>query len=657
MRLARITLSLVVGYIALSLPLCPLCAQSEGVCTLDSLVVTGNRHLQAVESGVPLQRLSAQDIERLGVTDAGDAMKYMSGVTVKDYGGAGGLKTVSIRGMGAQHTAVFYDGVAVGDCQSGQVDLGRFSTENLGGLQFVIGQGDDIYTSARMFASAGCVSLDTRLHEGNYMRATVRTASFDTYKASLLAGRSCGNGLKYSFFADYTNSAGDYGFTIDNVRGDISGRRVNADIEALRAEAGLMWSNGNAHTVRAKLYAYGSRRGVPGAVIVDNPLSSERLLSRNFFGQIHYEYVASGSVRMKATLKQNYTFDRNRLPAASVTHEYSQYETDASYTVKWQPADNFSFVFAEELFYNTLHTSNRHNAMSSTPERLTVLSAVAARYCLGRVCATASLLHSYAEEWTSKGEVAPSRSRFSPSLALSVQPAGSGWLLRASYKDIFRLPTFNDLYYRESGNYKLRPEKSRMLNAGVAYAGSAGGWLTSLRFSLDGYCGRVEDKIVAVPGIFVWKMSNVDDVSLTGADANLSVDVEFGKATQLTLAAAYSYMRAIDDGKGSPTKGHQIIYTPLHSGSLSAALHTAVADFGYSLLWSGERYRLAQNIPSTRVDGYFDHSLNVSRSWKISTAVLTAKMEAMNILDKNYEIIRYYPMPGRNYRLSLTLNL
>lgn len=657
MRLARITLSLVVGYIALSLPLCPLCAQSEGVCTLDSLVVTGNRHLQAVESGVPLQRLSAQDIERLGVTDAGDAMKYMSGVTVKDYGGAGGLKTVSIRGMGAQHTAVFYDGVAVGDCQSGQVDLGRFSTENLGALQFVIGQGDDIYTSARMFASAGCVSLETRLPEGNYMRATVRAASFDTYKASLLAGRSCGNGLKYSFFADYTNSTGDYGYTIDNVRGDIGGRRVNADVEALRAEAGLMWSSGNAHTVRAKLYGYGSRRGVPGAVIVDNPLSSERLLSRNYFGQIHYEYVASGSVRMKAALKQNYTYDRNRQPAASVTHEYSQYETDASYTVKWQPADNLSFVFAEELFYNTLHTSNRHNAMSSTPERLTVLSAAAARYCQGWLCATASLLHSYAEEWTSKGEVAPQRSRFSPSLALSVQPAGSGWLLRASYKDIFRLPTFNDLYYRESGNYKLRPEKSRMLNAGVAYAGSAGGWLRSMRFSLDGYCGRVEDKIIAVPGIFVWKMSNVDDVSLTGADANLSADVEFGKAAQLTIAAAYSYMRAVDDGKESPTKGHQIIYTPLHSGSLSAALHTAVADFGYSLLWSGERYRLAQNIPSTRVDGYFDHSLNVSRSWKISTAVLTAKMEAMNILDKNYEIIRYYPMPGRNYRLSLTLKL
>jgi outer membrane receptor protein involved in Fe transport len=360
---------------------------------------------------------------------------------------------------------------------------------------------------------------------------------------------------------------------------------------------------------------------------------------------------------MKAALKQNYTFDRNRQPAASATHEYSQYETDASYTVKWQPAGNVSFVLSEELFYNTLHTSNRHNVMSSTPERLTVLSAVAARYCLGWVSATVSLLHSYAEEWTSKGEVAPSRSRFSPSLTLSVQPAGSGWLLRASYKDIFRLPTFNDLYYRESGNYKLSPEKSRMLNAGVAYAGSAGGWLTSLRFSLDGYCGRVEDKIVAVPGIFVWKMSNVDEVLLSGIDANVSTKIKLGHSSHLEFSGAYSYMHAVDNTEGSAVEGEQIIYTPRHSGSASTALRTLLLDAGYSLVWSCERYRLAQNIPSSRVDGYCDHSIWLSRDWTIGKLVLSTRIEAMNLLDKNYEIIRYYPMPGRSVRLSATINL
>ena len=51
------------------------------------------------------------------------ALKRFAGVQVKDYGGVGGMKTVNIRGLGAGHTGVTYDGVQVGDCQSGQVDL------------------------------------------------------------------------------------------------------------------------------------------------------------------------------------------------------------------------------------------------------------------------------------------------------------------------------------------------------------------------------------------------------------------------------------------------------------------------------------------------------------------------------------------------------
>ena len=114
MQAHRIIKACYVGLFAASLPLCSISAQSDdSVCLLDTLIVNGNR-VSSIESSAPLQHLSAQEIERLGVTNVGDAMKHLSGVTVKDYGGIGGLKTVSIRGMGAQHTAVFYDGVAVG---------------------------------------------------------------------------------------------------------------------------------------------------------------------------------------------------------------------------------------------------------------------------------------------------------------------------------------------------------------------------------------------------------------------------------------------------------------------------------------------------------------------------------------------------------------
>lgn len=644
---------------AASLPLCNIFAQSDdGVRQLDSIVVSSKR-VSCIESSAPVQRLSAQEIERLGVTNVGDAMKHLSGVTVKDYGGIGGLKTVSIRGMGAQHTAVFYDGVAVGDCQTGQVDLGRFSTDNLSGVQLLIGEGDDIYRSARMLASAGSVSLETHLPQARTLKASARVGSFDSYQANIYLADKVGRHSRASLFVDYTNANGCYRFDIDGAGGSIGGRRINSDIESLRAEANFRWSK-ERHTLHTKIYGFCSERGVPGAVIVDNPLSSERLLSRNFFGQILYEFAASNEVRMKASFKHNYTYDRNRLPvtAGSVAkHTFEQHESDLSYTIKWQPTEKWTFVLAEELVHNTLSTSNKHNVMSANPNRLTMLSAVSLRYSSTILCATASLLHSMANEWSDKGEVAPRRSRLSPSFSLSYYPVGRALCLRASYRDIFRLPTFGDLYYRESGNFKLRPEKSRMLNIGAAYSLPRIGILQELSLSVDGYYGHVTDKIVAVPGIFIWKMSNVDEVALSGADANIAGKIKLSRLSHLQLSGAYSYMHAVDDTEGSAVNGEQITYTPRHSGSYSAALHTPVLDAGYSLLWSGERYRLAQNIPSSRVDGYCDHSVWLSRDWAIGKSTLSTRIEAMNILDKNYEIIRYYPMPGRSFRLSATINL
>jgi outer membrane cobalamin receptor len=90
---------------------------------------------------------------------------------------------------------------------------------------------------------------------------------------------------------------------------------------------------------------------------------------------------------------------------------------------------------------------------------------------------------------------------------------------------------------------------------------------------------------------------------------------------------------------------------------VDAALATPVVDFGYSLLWSGKRYFIARNIPSNEIDAYGDHSLWLSRTWNLKGLTLFAKAEVKNITDRNYEIIRYYPMPGRNYALTIILTL
>ena len=643
-----------------------LSAQVNGEHLLDSLTVTESLVRSATESSAPLQRLSSSDLQRLGVTNAADALKFMSGVTVKDYGGVGGLKTIGIRGLGAQHTAVFYDGVAVGDCQSGQVDLGRYSTGNLGSVELLIGQGDDIYRTARMLSAAGVVSLESKTADSGKPSGEWeiygRTGSYGSYKGSIRHSRTMGKGWTLSAFGEYATSQGDYPYTIKNPVTTVSGRRNNSDIDELRGEVNLAWQHNNRHHIRLKLYAYDSDRGLPGGVIVDNPITTESLKSKNLFGQIFYEYLAAETLKMKFALKHNAATDRHNAPTATgvSTNNYRQHESDLSYTAMWSPklVKGLSVAWSEELFRNKLTTTNSHVDMPTAPQRLTTLSAISARYTYRTLSLTGSLLHTYATESAPTGSVAPDKNRFSPSVALLFYPLpGEDLCLRASYKSIFRMPTFNDLYYREVGNYKLAPEKSKQWNIGAAYSVRPAAWCNRLTLTADAYHGKVEDKIVAVPNVFMWKMSNVDQVEIIGADLGTKATFSFTGDTRMNLAATYSYMRAVNRTEGSPLYGHRIVYTPLHSGSADLSITTPIADIGYTLLWSDSRYHLAQNIPSNEIRAYADHSLWLSRCWELGKYTLLAKAEVKNIGDDNYEIIRYYPMPGRNYALTLILTL
>ena len=124
--------------------------------------------------GTPLQIMDRAGIDRLGVQDLSEAVKRFSGVTVQDYGGIGGLKTVSVRSLGAKHTAVSYDGVTITDAQSGQVDISRFSLDNVEMVSLSIGQSDDIFQTARVYASAGALNIQTG-------KPTFKDKSFHTY--------------------------------------------------------------------------------------------------------------------------------------------------------------------------------------------------------------------------------------------------------------------------------------------------------------------------------------------------------------------------------------------------------------------------------------------------------------------------------------------
>ena len=629
---------------------------------MSGVTVTERRLPVSLTAGAPVQRMEKAELERMGALDVSDAVRHFSGVSVKDYGGIGGMKTVSVRSLGAQHTAVSYDGVAVGDCQSGQVDISRFSLDNVSALTLTIGQGDDIFQPAKALASAGVLSIETGKPDFGAasfrLAARVKSGSFGLANPSLFGAVRLGGKAALSFYGDYLRADGIYPFEYVNGTRRIKAKRNNSDIQAYRGEANFYTSLGDGQDLRAKLYLFHSERGLPGSVVYDNPYAAERLHDRNYFGQLNYEVSFSPKWKLKAAGKFNYVWNRDTDKEAAGMRDdrFRQTETYLTATLWSEPLRGLSFSLAQDFAYNDLSTTLSN---CQYPERYTVLTALSAQYWHPVFRITASLLNTYITENVRTGTAADDRQRLSPAVSLSWRPLPStAWRLRASYKDIFRMPTFNDLYYRLIGNTRLRPESTRQWNVGTTWGGRVSPVVETLDVSVDAYYNKVKDKIVAVPTMFVWKMSNVGEVETVGVDVNVSAGIRVAKSMRFGLSGAYNFMRAEDvTDRDSKLWRNQIAYTPRHSGSGSLTWETPWVDVAYNVVFASERYRMPQNSADNRIRPYSDHSLSAFRTFRRGRHALRLQADALNLGGRNYEIVRFYPMPGRNYKFTVTYYL
>lgn len=172
---------------------------------LGEVVVTVRRIQKEV---IPVQELSGNQLQRLSSHSVADALRYFSGIQIKDYGGVGGLKTVNIRSMGTNHVGVFYDGIELGNAQNGQVDLGRFSLDNMEAVTLYNGQKSAIFQPAKDFGSAGSIYLQSRTpkfgpDKDNHVKAVFKTGSFGVINPAILWEHRISENISSSVSAEY----------------------------------------------------------------------------------------------------------------------------------------------------------------------------------------------------------------------------------------------------------------------------------------------------------------------------------------------------------------------------------------------------------------------------------------------------------------------
>lgn len=647
-------------------------SQSRKDTLKEHTIVTVNVKKKNFKEILPAQVLSGEELERLNSQSVADALRYFSGIQIKDYGGIGGLKTINIRSMGSQHVGVFYDGIQIGNAQNGVVDLGRYSLDDLEEISLYNGQKSEIFQPAKDFGSSGSIYLQPKVPSFKGNRKTnlvvrLKNSSIDLFNPSFRLEQKISENISASFSSEFIQSDGVYKYRYKkkypdgDVAYDTIAKRLDSDIHAKRFETSLNGTlNNGSWNVRG--YGYMSNRGIPAA-IVNNRFDGrgERQTDENFFvqGSFKKKIFPKLETQIKAKFAYDYTHYIDTVSSIKIKNQYIQRELYVSSSNLYSITSDWDVSASVDFQYNNLDADLVN---FSYPTRYTTLAAFATTYQWKCLKFLGSVLGTFVSENVAKNTKSPDRTEWTPSAFLSYQPfAGKDFTVRAFYKRIFRMPTFNDLYYTMIGNTSLKPEFTNQYNLGFAYSkGFSGSVLQRISAKVDGYFNKVENKIIAAPNgsMFRWTMLNLGEVEILGTDINLQADLLFGNV-KIRPLLSYTFQRARDfSDREESYFGHQIPYTPWHSGSFSLMSDYKDWSFNYSFIYVGERYDVNQNnIQYNYIQPWYTHDWSVQRKIKWKEHQFKASFEVNNIFNQYYDVVLNYPMPGRTFKLIVSFTL
>ena len=632
----------------------------------------------AMREVVPSQKLNGEMLEKLNTHSVADALRYFSGIQLKDYGGVGGIKTVNIRSMGTHHLGISYDGIQLGNAQNGQIDLGQFSLDNVEEITLYNGQKSAIFQPASDFGHAGAIYIRTRMpdfeqDEQTHLKVKTQYGSSDMFRFSTLWEQKLSETLSSSVSAGFLTASGKYKFRYERrypngeTAWDTTAVRQNGDIHAERIEANLF---GRLYqgSWQVKGYLYNSARGIPGAIVNNVWRRGERQQDLNTFVQAAFDKNVGDGFSTRWLAKYAYynthyvNKDTTQLP---VDNRYKQQEIYLSTANVLELLPNWSASLSYDFKWNKLNADTYNFAF---PTRVSNLVSLATAVDYKHLKAQGSILASFINDKTHRrGEFIGmdsnnSLTKFTPALFVNIYPfRGTFFSLRAYVKKSFRMPTFNDLYYTDMGNANLVPESALQYDAGFALNKHfEHGIIRHAEMHFDAYYNTVHDKIVAYPKgqQFRWTMLNLGKVHIKGIDIEAEADFQIGKDLVATTRAQYTYQDARDvtDPDDSYYK-HQIPYIPWHSGSAIVGLSYKNWDLNYSFIYAGERYDEQENIIYNHMEPWYTSDLSLRYQFLLHHTKCIVQADVNNVLDQDYEVIVNYPMPGRNYALTLSVEI
>ena len=605
-----------------------------------------------------------EDIDKIVPQDLGHLLQFTAGISMRSYGGIGGLKTISMRGLGAEHTGVIINGLPQQNAQNLQMDFGSHQIDNMEEVAVQVGASTSELLPLSTQITGSAVNITT--FENTFTRkpisgrASLLVGSFGQYEGFVAAKSGWDNGF-ISVSGKYRESQGNYAYRIPVGSQFYEGVRRNNELEEYFIALGggfrtsINESGKASQTIKWSIQRDVSDKELPGAVIFYNDFADQTLQSEQTRVGVTHTYAQNAfksSHFVSWNQHQLDYIDPSFLNAEGFLHHHYENNGFAGGINSYYVNNNWHFFSGLELRQDVLK-SNRNDFGS--PLRRDVKANLGIRKEFNSFQLKTVLFYQGIQDENRSVLHDQMIHRFNPQISFQTNEKWSkNFQVDAWVKKSMRPPSFNELYYSQIGNLALEPEDALQFNLGLNYIKKSK--RNAFKLGASAYHNRITNKILALPtqNLFVWSIQNIGSVNVLGADIHaynhFSWKENWSWASSLTVS--YQPVKDVSD-ELSPTYRNQLAYVPKWSGNWINSIHYKSYALHTTIFALGDRYSLNQNIPANKVAGFLLLDLSASYKLEMKSHELTLHAGIRNVTDENYVFIRSFVMPGRNYFIQL----
>lgn len=605
--------------------------------------------------------LNSKRIERKLASDLGQLVAVFPGIQVRNYGDIGGLKTVQFRSLGAAHTAIVYDQLGLSNALSGQIDLGNLPATFIQNIDLVYAGGTSLRIPVAAKISASTLLISTKQSFYDTVKCAQQSVSllggsYSLIEPSLII-KDNRKKLGFTFSMRGRTYKGNYPFTYNNGSHTIHEKRQNAQLRDYSLIFTSDYQLSKKNFIQLYVLNSFSDKGLPGSIVFYSSANEQFLKSNTLLGALRHQFT--GKKRWSAFNQVNYQnetlnyIDSSYLNSLGYLHNQFHASTLSAET-QWKTKRLFggkSKVFDDEFLVGSsvIVEQLTGNSLESSPLRLNLqhilaytinefgklnLQVMAQQIFIDRTSTNIHFFPSLDWEYTFK----------------------KGFLIGLNARKTQRLPSFSELYYQQIGNSELKPEKADLVSLRLAKNIKAKNFFSQTL--VQGFFTQVKDKIIAVPtkNLFIWSIQNIAKTESFGVEISETIRYKMKKSfLQLNGAYTYNYSINVSD-KNSELYGSLLSYSPLNSYSLELSYELKNWNMSISNTYQGWRYSSAENTYANLLEGFHLFHVNAGYAFDYKQSQFKIGVAVNNILNENYQFIRYFPMLGRTVQVKLIWN-